>query len=78
VQTVTGENDEYDYDELLSDAVSQHMSNMADVAPEQFEEIAASIVEVIPEAADDVSEALREWQENEAANTNPGEDAKNE
>lgn len=66
MQTVT--DDDYDYDEQLSGAISQHMSNMADVAPEQFEGIAASIVEVVPEAAQDVDEALREWQESEANN----------
>lgn len=67
VQAVTGDvpgDDDY-YDEQASEAISQHMSNMADAVPEQMEELAASIVDVVPEAADDVDEALREWQESE-------------
>lgn len=63
VQSMTGEGEGYDYDQDASEAISQHMSNMAEVVPEQFEGIAASIVEEIPEAAADVDEALREWQE---------------
>ena len=45
------------------------MSNLADAVPEQMQDIAATIVESMPEAADDVDEALREWQENESKNS---------
>ncbi|MGB0866833.1 MAG: MFS transporter [Granulosicoccaceae bacterium] len=60
VQAVTGDDDKYDVQ--ASEAISQHMSNLADTVPEQVEDIAASIVEVVPEAAEDVDQALREWQ----------------
>lgn len=63
VQALTGEDD--GYDDQASEAISQHVSNLADTVPEQLEEIAASIVEVVPEAAEDVDQALREWAEGE-------------
>ena len=67
VQAVTGEDDQYD--EQASEAISQHMINLADAVPEQMQDIAATIVESMPEAADDVDEALREWQQSESKNS---------
>lgn len=64
VQAATGEDDSYD--EQASEAISQHMSNMAETVPEQFEELAASVVEAAPEAAEDMDQALSDWQESEA------------
>ena len=45
------------------------MINLADAVPEQMQDIAATIVESMPEAADDVDEALREWQQSESKNS---------
>ena len=71
VIAVTGEDDQYD--EQASEAISQHMSNLADAVPEQMEDIAASIVETVPEAADDIDDALREWLESESESSEPEE-----